>query len=107
MAVNMDPSPFLLQHALNKEQLSDQHGIFQTQTASNTQISHVPDQSSVSLLPSGVHSFLIQELHTSVLDKFYSRLWWVGRKDSKAIDPLNRQRVKGWEIVPTEDPILI
>ena len=102
----MDPPPFPLQHALNKEQLQDQRGISQTQTASNTQISHVPGQPSVSLLPSIVHGFLIQELHTSVLDELYPRLWWVGRKDSKAIDPLNRQRVKGWETVPSEDPDL-
>lgn len=74
MAVNMDPSPFPLQHALNKEQLQDQHGIFQTQTASNTQISYVYGQPSVSLLPSDVRGFLIQELHMSVLDRFYPRL---------------------------------
>lgn len=55
---------------------------------------------------SDVHDFLIQKLHTSVLDELYSKLWWVGRKDSAGIDPLNRQRVKGWEIVPTEDPNL-
>ena len=106
MAVNMDPPPFPLQHALNKEQLRDQRGNSQKQTASNTKISHVPGQPSVSLRPSDVHEFLIQELHTSVLDELYPRLWWVGRKDSKAVDPLNGQRVKGWEIVPTEDPNL-
>ena len=106
MVVNMDPPPFPLQHALNKEQLQDQCGISQKQTPSNTQISHVPGQPSVSLLSSDVHDFLIQELDTSVLDELYPRLWWVGRKDSKAIDPLNRQRVKDWKIVPTEDPNL-
>ena len=106
MAINTDTLPFPLQHALNEEQFQNQHGVSQTETAPNTQISHVPGQPSVSLSPSDVHAFLTQELHTPVLDELYPRLWWVGRKDSQAINPLNRQRVKGWDIVATEDPNL-
>ena len=103
MIIETGSSPFSSQHALNKEQLKDQGVDSQTLTASSTQISYVSGQSSVSFAFSDVHDFLIQELRTSVLDELYSRLWWVGRKDSKNVDPLNLQMVKGRRIVPTED----
>ena len=106
MATETDSPPFPLQHALNKEQMKDQDVVSQTQTASSSQISYVPGQPSVSLSPSSVHDFLVRELQTSVLDELIPRLWWVGRKDSKNVDPLNRQKIKGREIVPTEDPKL-
>lgn len=107
MTTEIASSPFSPQHALNKEQLTkDQAGVSRSLTASSTQISYVPGQPSVSLASSDVHEFLIQELRTSVLDELYPRLWWVGRKDSKNVDPLNHQMIKGRQIVPTEDPKL-
>ena len=106
MTTETASSPFSPPHALNKEQLKDQGVVSQTSTAASTQISYVPGQPSVSLASSDVHDFLIQELRTSVLDELYPRLWWVGRKDSKNVDPLNLQLVKGREIMPTEDPKL-
>ena len=107
MTIETASPPFSSQHALNKEQLSkNQADVSQSLLASSTQISYVPGQPSVSLASSDVHEFLIQELRTSALDELYPRLWWVGRKDSTNVDPLNHQIVKGRKIVPTEDPKL-
>ena len=106
MAAETNPPPFPLQHALNKELLQHQHGISQTQPALSTPITYVPGQPSVNLTPAEVHGFLIQELQVPVLDELYPGLWGVGRKDSTNVDPLHRQRAKGREIMPTEDPKL-
>lgn len=96
----MDLPPFPLKHALNKEPLQ---AAPQKHAISDSQPDGIPGQPSVSLAPSDVRNFLRQELQTPTLDELYSNLWCVGRKDSGNIDPLNRQRVKGREIVPTED----
>jgi hypothetical protein len=38
-----------------------------------------------------------------VLDELYGTLWLVARRSGRIIDPLHQQKVKGRDIVPTED----
>ncbi|KAI9775708.1 MAG: hypothetical protein M1816_005777 [Peltula sp. TS41687] len=109
-------APFPAATALSTERLEDLHysssKIHDPKSASpaldgpGKPLSYVPGEPSVNLAPAEVHAFLIRELHTPVLDELYTRLWWVARKSGGSIDPLNRQRVKGRDIVPTEDPKL-
>lgn len=75
-------------------------------TNSDESISYVPGEPTVDLVSSEVHEFLARELGTPLLDEVYPRLWLAARKSSNNIDPLHRQAVKGWDIVPTENPKL-
>lgn len=67
---------------------------------------HVPDEPTVNLSLAEVRSFLTRELYTPVLDELYNWLWLVARKSGGSIDAFHRQRIKGRNIVPTEDPKL-
>jgi hypothetical protein len=69
-------------------------------------LSYVPGEPTVDLSPAEVHGFIDRELYTPVLDELYTRLWLVARKSGGSIDALHRQRIKGRNIMPTEDPKL-
>jgi hypothetical protein len=50
--------------------------------------------------------FISRELWSQDLESISDRLWWMSKQDSSNISPLHRQRVKGREIIVTEDPRL-
>lgn len=51
-------------------------------------------------------SFLIEELECKDLDQLSQHLWIMSTQSSANISPLNRQRVKGREVIISEDPKL-
>jgi hypothetical protein len=71
--------------------------------AASDRIDYLPGYPNVGLEPSQVHRFLRRELNTPVIDELYHVLWLLSVKSGRNIDPLHRQRVKGREIVPTEE----
>jgi len=108
MASHSSEAPFPEPVALSTGRLEDPcyaavQGNNSTLTPSHP---YVPGEPSVSLAPDEVYDFLVRELNTPILDELYTRLWLVARKSGKSIDPLNRQRIKGRNIVPAEDPEL-
>jgi hypothetical protein len=50
--------------------------------------------------------FIRQEVWSEDLESISRRLWWMSKQDSGNISPLHRQRVKGRQIIVTEDPRL-
>ena len=54
----------------------------------------------------GVANLLIRELIASDLEAMASRLWVMSTQSGANINPLHRQRVKGREIIVTEEPRL-
>ncbi|KAJ5273931.1 hypothetical protein N7478_009056 [Penicillium angulare] len=50
--------------------------------------------------------FIRQEVWSEDLESMSGRLWWMSKQDSSNISPLHRQRVKGRQIIVTEDPRL-
>ena len=69
-------------------------------------LTYLPGEPTISLVPGEVYVFLSRELDTPFLDELYSKLWFVARRSGRSIDPLHQQKVKGRNIVPTEDPKL-
>jgi hypothetical protein len=106
-------SPFLESSALSKQRLIplQNHGQPSPHQKSSSPpadksdktISHIPGEPSIGLTQIAVCKFLTSELSTPLLDELYDGLWLVARKSSKSIDALHRQKVKGREIVATED----
>lgn len=54
----------------------------------------------------GLFHFIRQEVWSEDLESISGRLWWMSKQDSSNISPLHRQRVKGRQIIVTEDPRL-
>jgi hypothetical protein len=50
--------------------------------------------------------FIHQEVWSEDLESISGRLWWMSKQDSCNISPLHRQRVKGRQIIVSEDPRL-
>ncbi|KAJ5938333.1 hypothetical protein N7466_001467 [Penicillium verhagenii] len=50
--------------------------------------------------------FILQEIWSEDLESISGKLWWMSKQDSSNISPLHRQRVKGRQIIVTEDPRL-
>ncbi|KAH7154737.1 hypothetical protein DER46DRAFT_638543 [Fusarium sp. MPI-SDFR-AT-0072] len=69
-------------------------------------IDYLPGYPTVGLEAASVHKFLAGELNTPVLDQLHWMLWLFSIKSGHNIDPIHRQRIKGREIVPTEEPKL-
>lgn len=99
--------PFPTEVALDNSRLQLQPTPDSTQDVgpneASRRISYVPGYPHVKLEPSQVFKFLRRELNTSVLDEMYHILWLFSVKSGRNIDPLHRQRIKGREIVPTEE----
>ncbi|KAF4439924.1 subtilisin-like serine protease [Fusarium austroafricanum] len=53
-----------------------------------------------------VRQFIEKELCSDMLDAMADKLWWMSKQDSCNISPLHRQRVKGRQIIVSEDPKL-
>lgn len=53
-----------------------------------------------------LYAFISREIWSEALESMSDRLWWMSRQDSSSISPLHRQRVKGRQIIVTEDPRL-
>jgi hypothetical protein len=108
-------TPFPALSALNRECLRPPHRLSYSSTSTSTSppnndpkkfLTYPPGEPTISLVPAEVHAFLSRELDTLVLDELYSKLWLVARRSGRSIDPLHQQKVKGRDIVPTEDPKL-
>ncbi|KAJ5963045.1 hypothetical protein N7501_007986 [Penicillium viridicatum] len=54
----------------------------------------------------GLFDFIHREVWSEDLESISGRLWWMSKQDSSNISPLHRQRVKGRQIIVTEDPRL-
>jgi hypothetical protein len=54
----------------------------------------------------GLFNFIGQEVWSDDLESISDRLWWMSKQDGRNISPLHRQRVKGRQIIVTEDPRL-
>lgn len=108
MASHYQEAPFPEAVALSTGRLEDpRYAAVETNNPTSTPSHpHLPGEPSVSLAPDEVYDFLVRELNTPILDELYTRLWLVARKSGKSIDPLNRQKIKGRNIVPAEDPQL-
>jgi hypothetical protein len=93
-------APFPESFALNAEHLASRPDSF------TKRISYVPGDPTVSLNPADVNTYLSVHLETRLLDELYDRLWLVARQSSDSIDALHVQKIKGRNIVPSEDPRL-
>ncbi|KAJ5674367.1 uncharacterized protein N7477_004301 [Penicillium maclennaniae] len=51
----------------------------------------------------GLFDFIRREVWSEDLESISGRLWWMSKQDSSNISPLHRQRVKGRQIIVTED----
>lgn len=113
MAGSGSISPFPRSYALSTQRLSPRQSLCQSNPPRRTPsppdnspeeiISHVPGEPSISLARPKVRDFLTSEFSTPVLDELYNNLWLVARRCGKSIDALHRQKVKGREIVASED----
>lgn len=65
-------------------------------------ITHVPGDPAISL-SEDIRLHLSNHLETPLLDELYDKLWLVARKSGQNINPLHTQKVKGRDIIPTED----
>ncbi|CAP91133.1 Pc13g00640, partial [Penicillium rubens Wisconsin 54-1255] len=54
----------------------------------------------------GLFDFIRREVWSEDLESISGRLWWMSKQDGSNISPLHRQRVKGRQIIVTEDPRL-
>ena len=73
---------------------------------SNNEKSYLPGRPRIQIQNTIVESHLESELMTKDLDKLVPHLWLVGKQDSTHISSLTHQRVRGREIVITENPEL-
>jgi hypothetical protein len=70
-------------------------------------LDHVPGHPRVKLGDrKGLFRFMRQEVWSEDLEPISGRLCWMSKQDSCNISPLHRQRVKGRQIIVTEDPRL-
>jgi hypothetical protein len=113
MADSASLTPFPALSALNRECLRPPQRLSYSSTSTSPPnndpeefLTYPPGEPTISLVPAEVQAFLSGELDTLVLDELYSKLWLVARRSGRSIDPLHQQKVKGRDIVPTEDPKL-
>ncbi|KJZ69752.1 hypothetical protein HIM_10863 [Hirsutella minnesotensis 3608] len=104
-------APFPRSCALNQDRLSSQPNTsiqeFSCQLENEAgRITYVPGHPAINLVPDEVRVHISNELETPLLDELHDKLWLVARKSSSNIDALHTQRVKGRNIIPTEDPRL-
>ncbi|KAL4807621.1 hypothetical protein BDV18DRAFT_158838 [Aspergillus unguis] len=94
--------PFTPAEELIKEELDSQ----QDNSCKTPTFGHVAGFPSVALRQPDVEHFLLQELETPVLDELYDRLWLVARKSGFHIDALHAQKLKGRDVLVSENPSL-
>ncbi|KAK3317711.1 hypothetical protein B0T19DRAFT_405384 [Cercophora scortea] len=66
-------------------------------------IDYLPGYPTVGLQTPDVHAFMRRELNTPIIDELYNILWIFSIKSGRNVDPLHRLRIKGREIIPTEE----
>ena len=66
-------------------------------------IDHAPGNAAVPLTTDDIQNFVLNELHTPILNELYPHLWSVGRRSSEHIDALHVQLVKGRNVVINEN----
>ncbi|KAJ8063432.1 hypothetical protein OCU04_008651 [Sclerotinia nivalis] len=89
------------------DQLNDELDVIATPTAPAISTIRLPGQPRIYINQHAkVYSFLKQEFLLKDLEEISPRLWMMSKHDSKSISPLHRQKVKGRDIVITEDPRL-
>ena len=69
-------------------------------------ITFVPGEPSLGLDRFAVHRFIVEELHTPLLDELFDKLWLVARRSGSSIDALHVQKMRQRSILPSEDPKL-
>jgi len=98
--------PFPATDAIDKTHLTvPSGGEIPPQTMKNA-TAHVPDDPETSLHHVTIAKYLSTQLDTPLLDELYDHLWLVGRRRGDSIDALSKQRVRGRNIIPTEEPRL-
>jgi hypothetical protein len=105
--------PFPKEYALNNDTLEvPEHPRRPSSTVSSYTVEevssavYIPGEPALHLKVELVQGFLERELSTRTLDELYKHLWWFSRHSGVHIDPMNRQKMKGREIFPIEDPKL-
>src|SRR5438045_9701347 len=77
------------------------------ETKRDTKNVHLPVYPRMALFNTArLTSFLLNEFCNDDLDKIAPHLWIMSMQSSASISPLHRQRVKGREIIVSEDPRL-
>jgi hypothetical protein len=98
----MQKPPFTKLHQINNELDS-----METSNVSQLRQLRLPGQPRIHMHQTGrIQEFLNEEFLLNDIEELSSRLWMMAKHDSKSISPLHRQKVKGREIVITEDPRL-
>lgn len=69
-------------------------------------LTHLPGEPTQSLQGSDLALYLGHEFRTPDLNRMFPYLWLVGTQSSSHITPLHEQRVKGREVIITEQPEL-
>ncbi|KAF5877797.1 uncharacterized protein Bfra_002165 [Botrytis fragariae] len=89
------------------DQLNDELDIIASSAAPAISTMRLPGQPRIYISQhTKVDDFLKQEFLLKDLEEISPHLWMMSKHDSKSISPLHRQKVKGREIVITEDPRL-
>ena len=89
------------------DQLNSELDIIATSTAPVISTIRLPGQPRIHINQRAkVNDFLKQEFLLKDLDEISPYLWMMSKHDSRSISPLHRQKVKGRDIVITEDPRL-
>src|SRR5579862_755325 len=99
----MEKPPFEFAMQLNNEW----DAIGPPQIKSQTQRTHLPGHPRVAIDDTAkLCKFLHQEFNLVDLERMAPRLWLMSMQSSKNISPLHRQKVKGRDIIITEEPRL-
>ena len=106
MCIMLETPPFQQAHQLNDE-------LYMTEMTedkkplSNLHLTHLPGHPRIALdnIPK-LCTFLRREFDLADLERLAPRLWMMTMQSSSNISPLHRQRVKGREVIVTEDPRL-
>ncbi|TEY64681.1 hypothetical protein BOTCAL_0144g00170 [Botryotinia calthae] len=89
------------------DQLNDELDIIASSTAPAISKIRLPGQPRIYISQRAeVDNFIKQEFLLNDLEEISPYLWMMSKHDSKSISPLHRQKVKGRDIVVTEDPRL-
>lgn len=73
----------------------------------DTSLDHLPGHPRVKVSDhKSLFHFIRREIWSEDLESISGRLWWMSKQDSSNISPLHRQRVKGRQIIVSEDPRL-
>src|SRR5277367_6199205 len=95
--------PFPKEHQLNHEL----DFLVRDDAGSNSNLTTLPGQPCISLTDtSRLYEFLDRDLCAPDLERMAPYLWTMSTQSSANISPLHHQKVKGREIVVTEDPRL-